>query len=297
MTRLTQTFAIVAALIAVGAGSATAAKLITGKQIKDHSITKKDLKPGVIPAAAAGPVGPAGAAGQAAAPAGRARGQGRRPGTAGKDGADGAKGDTGPSAVAILRAGKQTISGSQFRTVATQTLTAGTYAVSASFNVIPTNGSSAQSCSLNAGGTEVAKTAFGASAGERVALTLSGRVVVPAGSQTLNLSCVLEDDAGIGQQHQHRVDPLRERHGHRLNSLFGVDDVLRGKRIVICAGPGGVGKTTTSAAIAAGLAAGGARVAVITIDPARRLADALGLDRLDDTPRRVAGRGRASCTR
>ncbi len=58
---------------------------------------------------------------------------------------------------------------------------------------------------------------------------------------------------------------------------------------MICAGPGGVGKTTTSAAIAAGLAAGGARVAVITIDPAKRLADALGLDRLDDTPRRVAG--------
>ena len=66
-----------------------------------------------------------------------------------------------------------------------------------------------------------------------------------------------------------------------------MDHVLRDKRIVICAGPGGVGKTTTSAAIAAGLAARGQRVAVITIDPARRLADALGLDRLDDTPRRV----------
>ena len=63
--------------------------------------------------------------------------------------------------------------------------------------------------------------------------------------------------------------------------------VLEGKRVVICAGPGGVGKTTTSAAIAAGLAMRGERVAVVTIDPARRLANALGLDRLDDSPRRV----------
>jgi anion-transporting ArsA/GET3 family ATPase len=66
-----------------------------------------------------------------------------------------------------------------------------------------------------------------------------------------------------------------------------LQELLADKRIVICAGPGGVGKTTTSAAIAAGLAARGARVAVVTIDPARRLADALGLDVLDDTPRPV----------
>ncbi len=64
-------------------------------------------------------------------------------------------------------------------------------------------------------------------------------------------------------------------------------DVLSGKRIVICGGPGGVGKTTTSAALAAGLAMRGERVAVVTIDPARRLANALGLDELDDEPRRV----------
>jgi len=66
-----------------------------------------------------------------------------------------------------------------------------------------------------------------------------------------------------------------------------VDRVLDGKRIAICAGPGGVGKTTTSAALAAGMAMRGGKVAVVTIDPARRLADALGLDRLDDEPRRV----------
>jgi len=62
---------------------------------------------------------------------------------------------------------------------------------------------------------------------------------------------------------------------------------LAGARVVICAGSGGVGKTTTSAAIAMGLAARGARVCVVTIDPARRLADALGIEQLGSEPRRV----------
>ena len=62
---------------------------------------------------------------------------------------------------------------------------------------------------------------------------------------------------------------------------------LRGKSVCICAGPGGVGKTTTSAALALGLAREGQRVAVVTIDPARRLASALGIDELDDEPRRI----------
>jgi anion-transporting ArsA/GET3 family ATPase len=64
-------------------------------------------------------------------------------------------------------------------------------------------------------------------------------------------------------------------------------DRVAGKRVCICAGSGGVGKTTTSAAIAMGLAAQGARVAVVTIDPARRLADALGIEQLGSEPRRV----------
>jgi len=62
---------------------------------------------------------------------------------------------------------------------------------------------------------------------------------------------------------------------------------LRGKEICICAGSGGVGKTTTSAAIALGLARRGQRVAVVTIDPARRLATSLGLEELDNEPRLV----------
>ena len=64
-------------------------------------------------------------------------------------------------------------------------------------------------------------------------------------------------------------------------------DVLDGKEVVICAGSGGVGKTTTSAAIAAGLAARGLKVCVLTIDPAKRLADSLGLEELGNDARRV----------
>jgi anion-transporting ArsA/GET3 family ATPase len=66
-----------------------------------------------------------------------------------------------------------------------------------------------------------------------------------------------------------------------------VADILAGRRICICAGSGGVGKTTVSAAIAAGLAARGQKVAVLTIDPAKRLADSLGLRELENEPSQV----------
>jgi len=62
---------------------------------------------------------------------------------------------------------------------------------------------------------------------------------------------------------------------------------LEGKRVVICVGSGGVGKTTVSAALALGLAMRGRKVAVVTIDPARRLAHALGLDELASAPHRI----------
>ena len=63
--------------------------------------------------------------------------------------------------------------------------------------------------------------------------------------------------------------------------------LIDGKRIVVCAGPGGVGKTTTSAAIALGMADQGLKVAVLTIDPAKRLANALGLEELANEETRV----------
>jgi anion-transporting ArsA/GET3 family ATPase len=70
-------------------------------------------------------------------------------------------------------------------------------------------------------------------------------------------------------------------------TVAGVADLLEGKKVCICAGSGGVGKTTTSAAIAAGMAARGRKVAVLTIDPAKRLADALGLPELGNVERHV----------
>jgi anion-transporting ArsA/GET3 family ATPase len=66
-----------------------------------------------------------------------------------------------------------------------------------------------------------------------------------------------------------------------------VAEMLESKRVCVCAGSGGVGKTTTSAAVALGMAARGAKVAVVTIDPAKRLANALGLAQLENEPRRV----------
>ena len=66
-------------------------------------------------------------------------------------------------------------------------------------------------------------------------------------------------------------------------------ELLEGRRIVVCAGAGGVGKTTTAAAIAMGMAERGLKVAVVTIDPARRLADSLGLEQLGNEPRLVDG--------
>jgi anion-transporting ArsA/GET3 family ATPase len=68
---------------------------------------------------------------------------------------------------------------------------------------------------------------------------------------------------------------------------MSVAELLDGKRVCVCGGSGGVGKTTTSAAIALGMAARGAKVAVVTIDPAKRLANALGLEELENEPRRV----------
>jgi len=59
---------------------------------------------------------------------------------------------------------------------------------------------------------------------------------------------------------------------------------LREAKVLVCAGTGGVGKTTLAAALAIQAARRGRRTLVLTIDPARRLADALGLDHLDSTP-------------
>jgi anion-transporting ArsA/GET3 family ATPase len=60
-------------------------------------------------------------------------------------------------------------------------------------------------------------------------------------------------------------------------------------RIIVCCGSGGVGKTTTAAALGLRAAEQGRQVVVLTIDPARRLAQSMGLERLDNSPRTVKG--------
>ncbi|HEY6794915.1 MAG TPA: ArsA family ATPase [Kineosporiaceae bacterium] len=60
-------------------------------------------------------------------------------------------------------------------------------------------------------------------------------------------------------------------------------------RVIVCCGAGGVGKTTTAAALGLRAAERGRRVVVLTIDPARRLAQSMGLVELDNTPRPVPG--------
>lgn len=83
----------------------------------------------------------------------------------------------------------------------------------------------------------------------------------------------------------------RPRPGTVSGPALQIDELLDdpGTRVIVCCGSGGVGKTTSAAALALRAAERGRRVAVMTIDPARRLAQSLGLDELDNTPRAVAG--------
>jgi len=66
-------------------------------------------------------------------------------------------------------------------------------------------------------------------------------------------------------------------------------NIIHGRDVIVCCGTGGVGKTTTAAATALAAALDGRRAVVVTIDPARRLANALGIDVLDNTPRIIDG--------
>ena len=61
-------------------------------------------------------------------------------------------------------------------------------------------------------------------------------------------------------------------------------EAISGATVVVCCGPGGVGKTTVSASLAIALAEQGKRVCVMTVDPARRLADVLGINTISNEP-------------
>jgi anion-transporting ArsA/GET3 family ATPase len=83
---------------------------------------------------------------------------------------------------------------------------------------------------------------------------------------------------------------MMARTGTVTSPFLDVDSIIddHQTKIVICCGSGGVGKTTTSAALALRAAEAGRKVVVLTIDPARRLAQSLGLGELDNTPRPVS---------
>ena len=83
-----------------------------------------------------------------------------------------------------------------------------------------------------------------------------------------------------------RVGPLSTDKARMLDVDALLDDPATG--IIVCCGSGGVGKTTTSAALALRAAERGRKVVVLTIDPARRLAQSMGIEQLDNTPRPVA---------
>jgi anion-transporting ArsA/GET3 family ATPase len=85
--------------------------------------------------------------------------------------------------------------------------------------------------------------------------------------------------------HTTRVGPLSTGKAPMLDVDALLDDPATG--IIVCCGSGGVGKTTTSAALALRAAERGRRVVVLTIDPARRLAQSMGIEQLDNTPRPV----------
>ena len=71
-------------------------------------------------------------------------------------------------------------------------------------------------------------------------------------------------------------------------TLGGVAPVVLSNRCLVCVGPGGVGKTSTAAALSMFAASAGKRTAVLTIDPAKRLANALGLSEIGSVERPVA---------
>jgi len=84
------------------------------------------------------------------------------------------------------------------------------------------------------------------------------------------------------------VSPYQE---NTVNPRLDIDRIIddRRTRIIVCCGSGGVGKTTTAAAIGLRAAERGRQVCVLTVDPARRLAQSMGLTSLDNTPRLVDG--------
>src|SRR6202453_1328243 len=71
--------------------------------------------------------------------------------------------------------------------------------------------------------------------------------------------------------------------------MTALSDLVEQRTVIVCCGSGGVGKTTVSATFALAAARAGRRACVVTVDPARRLADSLGVQSLANTPTEVEG--------
>lgn len=74
-----------------------------------------------------------------------------------------------------------------------------------------------------------------------------------------------------------------------MSTVQTLSELVTQRRVIVCCGSGGVGKTTVSATFALAAARAGRRACVVTVDPARRLADALGVESLPNTPTEVRG--------
>ena len=103
----------------------------------------------------------------------------------------------------------------------------------------------------------------------------------PRAKRGSNLVGILVAPQGAGRA----LSNHRPRHYSRAAVTFA--ELILSQKVLICVGSGGVGKTTTAAALALASARAGRRTLVLTIDPAKRLANSLGLGTLDHEERLV----------
>ena len=100
-------------------------------------------------------------------------------------------------------------------------------------------------------------------------------------------SCSRPTSAGRGRRARRRARARDRAAVTRRSTTARSRSSSTERRVVICCGSGGVGKTTTAAVLALEGARRGRNACVVTIDPAKRLADALGLEQLSDTPSEI----------
>lgn len=162
---------LLVAVAVVSAGGATAATMITGADVRNGSLTGVDIKPRSV--------GPAVFSGAA---------ESSLRGPKGRPGKQGETGPRGPSDVFIRRRDKAHIAGRD-GVITRLGLGAGRYALSAPLLLHTPVAGEKQRCSLRIGTAEIATQTVATSANERVALTITGAVTVPAAGGDVRLVC------------------------------------------------------------------------------------------------------------